>query len=173
MQKMTRLLTRLETWLKKHRRHYRKGLLPGADPSELATLEKKIGMALPAALKALLTWHNGQSSDTISRFEDQWSLMSSAQIGEAKHELDADAAESQPKTGWQPSWIPFLDNDAGDYVCLDTSQPGAPVREFWLDQAEHPVVAPSLDAWLADRIAAMERGEYHEDPERGTFIRKP
>jgi cell wall assembly regulator SMI1 len=169
MTDMKALLARLDRWLAVHRPDFYKGLLPGAGPAELAGLQKNLGLPLPHSLRALLAWHNGQSTDTIARFEQYWSLMSTDQIGEAKSELDANVL--QDKTGWQPAWIPFLENDAGDYVCLDTSQAKAPVREFWLDRMEHPVVAPSLEAWLAERIEAMERGEYYEDPERGTFER--
>jgi cell wall assembly regulator SMI1 len=165
---MARLLARLEKWLAEHRPHFHRGLLPGATPAELENLRQSLGVPLPESLKAWLAWHNGISPDTMARFEENWILMSSGQIAEAKRELDADAAE----TGWQPVWIPFLDDDAGDYVCLDTSQPGVPVREFWLDRKEHPVVAPSLEACLAERIEAMERGEFSEDPERGTFLRR-
>jgi cell wall assembly regulator SMI1 len=166
---MKALLARLERWLAVHRPDFYKGLLPGARLEELEALQNKLGVPLPESLKALLAWHNGQSADTIARFEQHWALMSTAQIAEAKSELDANALED--KTGWQPAWIPLLDNDAGDYVCLDTSEASAPVREFWLDRTEHPIVAASLEAWLAERIDAMERGQYHQDPERGTFER--
>jgi cell wall assembly regulator SMI1 len=165
---MARLLARLDKWLAEHRPHFHRGLLPGATPAELEGLGQSLGVPLPESLKAWLAWHNGLSPDTTARFEEVWTLMNSGQIAEEKRELDADAAD----TGWQPAWIPFLDNDAGDYVCGDTAQAGVPVREFWQDRKEHAVVAPSLEAWLAERIEAMERGDYSEDPERGTFLRR-
>jgi hypothetical protein len=31
--------------------------------------------------------------------------------------------------------------------------------------------APSLEAWLGDMVQALEAGQYHEDPERGTLNR--
>ncbi len=39
-------------------------------------------------------------------------------------------------------------------------------------QAEATVTAPSLTAWLEGFAAALEQGEYVEDPERGSFRRK-
>ena len=30
----------------------------------------------------------------------------------------------------------------------------------------------SFAAWFAEFVSAVERGEYEEDPERGTFLRK-
>jgi cell wall assembly regulator SMI1 len=162
------LLGRLEKWLARHRRHFLEGLLPGADPAALEELQRHIGVPLPASLHALLAWHNGQSPESQGRFVGDWFLMGTGPIADAKRELDAGGQES----GWQRAWVPFLDNDAGDYVCLDTAQPGTPVREFWQDRNDHPVVAASLEAWLADVVAAMERGDYHEDPDRGSFLRK-
>jgi hypothetical protein len=67
--------------------------------------------------------------------------------------------------------VPFLSDGAGNYLSLDTSQPGAPVREYWAGSPEQPVVAPSLAAWLEDFVNAVERGEYEQDPERGSFLR--
>jgi cell wall assembly regulator SMI1 len=165
------LLARLETWLRRHRRHYFKGVLPGATAADLDGLESKLGLSVPSSLRALLAWHNGQSADCFSRFEETWSLMSTEQIAATKQELDALAAEPDDKSGWEKTWIPFLDDDAGDFVCLDANQPGAPVREFWQDNLPHQIVAPSLNTWLERMVAAVERGEYHEDSERGTFSR--
>jgi cell wall assembly regulator SMI1 len=164
------LLGRLEKWLAQHRRHFLEGLRPGASAAELEALHKSVGVPLPEDLKALLSWHNGQKEDTLARFEQDWLLMGTEEIAAAKHDLDADT-EAQSK-GWQRAWIPLLDNDAGDYVCLDTSQAGAPVREFWQDRTDHPVVAPLLAAWLEEMVNAVERGEYHQDPERGSFLKR-
>jgi cell wall assembly regulator SMI1 len=133
----------------------------------LDQLQNDLGRPLPDALRTLLAWHNGQSDDCPARFEQDWILLDSGRVAAAKREVDAAA----PATGWQPDWIPFLDNDAGDYVCMDAGAPGVPVREFWQDRKEHPVTAPNLAVWLEGVVSAMERGEYHEDPERGSFLR--
>ncbi len=160
-------LDRLEKWLKRHRRRYHRALMPGAAAAVLDALSARIGGALPADLRRLLAWHNGQQEDYPGRFEQDWRLMSADEIAAARAELDAD-----PEYGWSPRWLPFLDDDAGDYLFLDTGQPGDPVRAFWQDQSERPTVAPSLGAWLEAFVAAVERGEYVEDPERGSFLRK-
>jgi cell wall assembly regulator SMI1 len=161
-------LSRLEKWLGKHRPRYLQSLAPPAGPQDFQTLEEA-GIPVPSDLRTLLAWHNGQGTEFGGHFAQDWDLMSASRIAEARRDLEA-GGDAAP--GWQKAWIPFLDDDAGDYVCLDPSQPGTPVREFWQGQAEHPVVAPSLAAWLTDFVAAVERGEYHEDPERGTFMRR-
>src|SRR5262249_48335599 len=127
------LLARLEKWLKKNRPHFLKGLPPGASQIQLDGLERELNLTSPADLRELLSWHDGQGEDFIGRFEQDWLLMSCDQILAAKGALDHDAAS----TGWTPAWIPFLDNNAGDFLCLDTSKPQAPVRGFWLGEKEH------------------------------------
>src|SRR5262249_55812953 len=111
---MSDLLKRLEKWLARHRRHFLKGLLPGASPADLEELQKAVGVPLPADLKALLAWHNGQSDDCPGGFEQDWILLSSDRIAEVKRDLDGDAAAGD--SGWKTAWVPFLDDDSGDYV---------------------------------------------------------
>ena len=162
------LLDRLETWLKKHRPRFLRGLAPGASRTQLDGLQRELNLTLPADLRELLSWHDGQGEDFIGRFEQDWLLMSCDQIMAAKRDLDHDAVT----TGWNPAWIPFLDNDAGDFLCLDTSQPMAPVRAFWLGEKKHEIVSPSLADWLAEFVENVEKGNYQEDPERGSFLRR-
>jgi cell wall assembly regulator SMI1 len=160
------LLLRLEKWLKKHRKGYAKGLNPGATPDELkalVALEKRV----PEELQTLLAWHNGQETGLAGKLEQDWLLMSCEQIVEARRYLDEDAALK-----WKKAWLPFLDDDQGDYLCVDTSKSPAPVRGFWMGQKEQPVVAASLADWLEEFVRAVEAGEYEEDPERGTFYKK-
>jgi cell wall assembly regulator SMI1 len=167
--RMAGLVGRLEKWLAQHRHHYLEGLRPGASQADLEALQRSLGVPLPEDLQALLAWHNGQKEDTLGRFEQDWIFLGAEEIAAAKKDLDGDA-DAKGK-GWQRAWIPILDNDAGDYVCLDTSQPEAQVREFWQDRTDHPVVAPSLASWFEEMVNAVERGDYHEDPERGSFLK--
>ena len=161
------LLGRLEKWLHQHRRRYLEGLLPGAGAEELNATQAALGVPLPQDLRTLLSWHNGQSGEFIGHLENNWDLMSAGRIVEAKRAMDGgDRAQS----GWQPAWVPFLEDDAGNYLILDTSQPAAPVRECWQGNPDHSVAAPSLAAWLEQFVGGVEQGRYHEDPERGTFL---
>ncbi len=161
------LLDRLERWLARHRRNFLKGLQPGASPAEFDTLQKQLGQTLPQELRTLLSWHNGQGDSFIGGFEQDWLLMDCQSIAASKSDLDQD-----PAAGWHPAWIPFLDNDAGDFLFLDTSPTQAPVCWFSLDQTEKTVLAPSLESWLRDFVENVEKGNYVEDPERGTFQRQ-
>jgi cell wall assembly regulator SMI1 len=166
------LLDRLEKWLAKHRPHFLKGLRPGANAAELHQLGAQLSLSVPEDLQTLLAWHNGQTAEFTGRFEENWRLLGTEEMVAAKQDLDAGAAGNGQGNGWKPGWIPFLDNDSGDYLVLDTTQAGAPVRGFWLGQAEQPVEAPSLTKWVEAFVTAVEAGQYHEDPEHGTFLRK-
>src|SRR5262245_1099619 len=161
---MTDLLTRLENWLKKHRKRYLRGLRPGATDAELGQLEKSVGK-VPADLKQLLVWHNGQDDAFVGYLEEHWLFMGTIAIAQAKRELDAD-----PPPGWRKTWLPFLDDDGGDYLCLDTAATPSPVQAFHLD-TDQTAVAPALEAWLSTFVANLETGKYTEDPERGTLER--
>jgi len=160
------LLARLDAWFKTHRRRFAKTLLPGATPDQLAALERELAHALPDELRTWLAWHNGQGSDAPAAFLQSWHLVGTEQMARLKKELDAD-----PQAKWDRAWIPFLDDDNDNYVCVDTGQPNVPVRECWRGK-QAAVVADSLTAWVERFVTDVEKGEYVEDPERGEFYKK-
>jgi cell wall assembly regulator SMI1 len=166
-QSFLNILARIDHWLARHRPRFHKALLPGATDADLAGLEGHLGMRLPGELRDWLRWHSGQDPESIGAFEEGWILLGAGEIGNAKSELDA-----APPPGWHTGWVPFLDNDNGSYLCLDTTHTGLPVRACWRGNEHHEIVAPSLTAWARDFAAALEAGQYHEDPERGTFHRR-
>lgn len=160
-------LRRIDAWLAKHRKRFHAGLLPGTSDADLAALAAALSKPLPEKLRTLLNWHNGQDADVYGGFERSFSLMSAQQIAETFKALEA-----EPRNGWKPGLIPFLDDDQDDYVCLDTTQPAMSVVECWRGQTAPIAAAPSLTAWLESFATAIEKGEYLEDPERGSFQRK-
>jgi cell wall assembly regulator SMI1 len=165
--KMTILLARLDQWLETHRERFQQALQPGATAADCDELAAALGKPLPEELRALLMWHNGQNPDVPGAFEQSWILMSTEEIADAKKELDAEKHE-----GWHKNWLPFLDDDNGNYLCLDLGTAHGPVRECWRGRADHPVAAPSLAVWLENFVSALEDGAYAEDAERGTLTRR-
>jgi cell wall assembly regulator SMI1 len=160
-------LGRLAHWLGQHRRRYLEGLGPGATADQLGALQNALGVPLPDDLRELLAWHNSQDDEDAGTFRDHWYLMGTSEIESAWRELTG-----QPESGWKREWVPFLEDDRGNYVFLDTSHPGGSVREYWETNPERPTAAPSLAAWLQEFVAAVERGEYAQDAERGLFVRR-
>jgi cell wall assembly regulator SMI1 len=143
-------LKRIDTWFAQHRPRYFKGLNPGATAAELE--------GLPEELRVLLAWHNGQSGDFVGCFEEHWFLMSVAEIREAVAAI--------------PGRYPFLDDDAGNFLCVNTAKTPAPIWAYYIDDTTAGMVAPSLTAWMGAFADDLEAGRYGEDPERGTLIRK-
>jgi cell wall assembly regulator SMI1 len=160
------LLNRLDAWLAKHRARFKKNLAPGATAGDLAELSMRLKTSVPASLSELLSWHNGQGDDYVGYFVDHWLLMSAAKIAAAKADLDANAAEY----GWSVHWLPFLDDDGGNFVVLDLNQKEAPVLAYWMGERSEKL-APSLEQWFTDFVTAVEANQYFQDPERGTFQR--
>jgi cell wall assembly regulator SMI1 len=161
-------LERLERWLAQHRPRFLENLQPGARPADLDALQAHLGMAIPESLQSLLRWRNGQRDTSAGHFESNRDLLGTDRLAAVKRGLDESAAQA----GWQSAWLPFLFEESGNGLYLDTSQATVPVRAFQKGSPEHVSVAPSLEAWLEDVVGALERGEYQLDPERGTLLRK-
>jgi cell wall assembly regulator SMI1 len=159
------LLKRLDAWFKKHRKTFYKGLRPGATAQELADLETALGFPVPDDLRVLLAWHNGQDDDSFASFVNDWRLMSTTQIAATRHDLAASGEK-----GWRPAFVPFLEDDRGDCMVLDTAAAGAPVY-WWEGKDRVEPVADSLHDRMKKFVEAVEAGQYVEDPERGTFAR--
>jgi cell wall assembly regulator SMI1 len=150
-----------------NRPRFRPALRPGASSAESAALEHDLGTRLPPELRAWLAWHNGQNADLVGGFVERFFLLGTAEIDNTFQRLNA-----HPPVGWSRAWIPFLADDDDNFVCLDTALAGPPVREVWPQAGFNNVVAPSLTAWARTFLDALERGDYHEDPERGSFERR-
>jgi len=161
------LLARVDHWLRAHRPRIALALLPPATAEQLNSAEQQLGRPFPEELRSLLAWHNGQNAAIPGAFERCFFLMSAEQIVQAARD-----SASSPPDGWQPGWLPFLEDGSDSFVVLDPHQTGVPVRDVWRGQKEHPVVAPSLTAWVQGFLEGLEKGAYVEDPERGTFFRK-
>jgi cell wall assembly regulator SMI1 len=159
------LLARIDQWLNVHRERFQQALRPGATAAECDALSAVVGKPLPEELRTLLAWHNGQNPNVPGTFEGNWHLMSTEEIASAKKELDA-----QPHEGWHREWLPFMDDDNGNYLCLDLGSPGLPLLECWRGRADHPKTSPSLTVWLETFVNALESGAYVEDPERGSLV---
>ncbi len=108
-------------------------LAPPATDEEIVALEQALSVILPADFVAFMKIHNGQRGMSHGLFDDCEFLSTSRVLQEWrvwKDLLDGgdfDGAESCPQSGirsewWNPSWIPFTYNGAGDHLCLDLAR---------------------------------------------------
>jgi cell wall assembly regulator SMI1 len=147
------LLHQLTEWLSEHRASAHAKLRPGASAQSIEQLQKKLRLPIPHELSGLLTWHDGLPRDEL--VFDDYRLLSASEIGSAATMLRGHlkAGEFEAYVNWWvDGWIPFLGDDADNYLCLDTvgSFAGVPgqVVQFHHDDADRYVVAPSLTAWI-------------------------
>lgn len=163
--KLSDVLTQLDAYLTKNRPGYHKGLQPGASATDLAKLEKSLGVALPEDLRAWFEWHNGQSQKMVGCFVESWLMLSAEEIAACHKEQKAEADEL-----WNDAFVPILDDNQGDLVVIDTRH-GSRVVELWRGHDKPEIVAESLTAWAAELVSDFEAGLYVEDSERGEFLR--
>jgi cell wall assembly regulator SMI1 len=164
---MDDVVVRLGRWLWANHPAALEALAPGLAEDELAGYEKQLGAALPAGLRALYRWRNGNGPDRCASVFRNMELMS---LGDAvrTQEMLNDITFSTPNW-WRRSWVPFLTNGAGSYLCWDPrgsfgGEPGQ-ILEFWKADQDRKVVAPSFDGWLAAYVDALEAGVFAFNPE--------
>jgi cell wall assembly regulator SMI1 len=137
-----KLLARLsELWADK-RPGFERGLRKGATAAQLAAFQKKLGLRLPKAFHALYAWHDG-AKDEHEPFEGVYGFCPLSLV--SKHKKMLDDVRGDDGT-WDRAWVPFLQENYSDLVCLDTTS--GEVLEWRNVGGPRAVLAPSLDAWL-------------------------
>lgn len=175
---------RLENALKAAAPDVRKSLKKGTTEAKLTKLEQKLGVTLPANLRATLLRHDGQKEDGDGDlipecFVDDWSgsflLMSVAEIDqhweeyrEAVEAGDFTTNRTTPDKGvragwWNTGWIPFATDTGGALLCVDTDPAkGGTVGQvihMRHDSGDRPRVAKSLAELLANLCDHYEQSD--------------
>jgi cell wall assembly regulator SMI1 len=145
-------LARLSTIWREKRPSFEKSLRPGARAPALAKLAKSLGVTLPPGFLAFYTWHDG-AKDEHEPFEGKYGWFSLAGILEHKKMLDSHP-EPEVHASWSSAWIPFLQENYSDLVCLDTRS--GVVFERSNCEPQLLLLAPSFDAWLAAHVAISQ-----------------
>src|SRR4051812_9635367 len=151
---MDDLVERLDKWLAENRPDYYSKLEPGLSGEELADLEATLEVALPPEMRALLMWRNGQNARNSHSIYHNYMFIGSDDIADifAMNNDMLDNEEFDKANWWHHGWVPFLDNGAGDYYCVDFagSFDGVPgqVLEFNHDYEGRTIQYPSLRQWL-------------------------
>lgn len=151
---MDPILITLDQYILAKRPAYHADLLPGLSADAIHALEVKYDVVLPAALRQLYSWHNGQQATNYEAFINNSTFLS------LEHALDT-AAELTAMIGtdfefpdyWHAHWIPIFSNGGGDYICYDPQgsfgrTPGQLI-EFWHKDQDRVIIAPDLHSLLA------------------------
>lgn len=135
-------------------------LRPPARPSDLAALAASIPEAgqLPADLRALLTWHDGQSwNSPLSRKNNCRLLSASEVVNECLFFADPMSDFVEP---WNASWLPVLTNDSGDFVVYETADLSkGKLLRYWHDNQSRSVAYSSLLQWATGLLREYEQSD--------------
>ncbi len=162
---LVQALLAVDSYLKKNDPDSYRGFRRGASATELETLSRGVfgGAPLPLELAEWFLWHNGQKDDLQLLPDRVFRLMTAsaaAKIAKEYRECTEDWAER-----WDKSWLPLMDNGAGDYLCYSTTT--GKLFAYWHDADEDEEAEEdfaSLKA-LAEAAIAM-REEANPGPER-------
>jgi cell wall assembly regulator SMI1 len=150
---MQALLNRLDSYIAEKRAAYYTTLQPGLSAAEIADLEKQFNVTLPADLRALYQWKNGQHSDSYEAFVNNSMFVPLKNALETARELTAMiGSDFDLENFWHPAWIPLFDNGGGDYICYDTAGVFTGIKgqliEFWHADNDRDTIAPDLTSFI-------------------------
>jgi cell wall assembly regulator SMI1 len=87
-------------------------------------------------------------------------------VAETKELLDSMIDSDFEPGCWESARVPFLSNGGGSYMCVDVlgrdGHPPGCLVEFWKRDRDRPVIAPSLEAWLAGFVVSLERNRWEK-----------
>ncbi len=134
------------------------------------------GLQFPVELRKLLENMDGETIKSagmignwrlmpIYEIQAAWGLLKVLSEKGAYNELTPQPSPYLKSFWWYQSWLPFVCNDSGDYICLDCAPPEpkrfGQVLLYLHDQPERPLIASGLSAWF-DRIARDLRAGVYE-----------
>ena len=146
-------IQQLEDHLKTSRLEYYQELKAPLTEKEITDLEIKYKVVLPADLKVLYLWKNGQAEDCYEAFVNN-SMFESLETVLENHQLLTGMIgfDFTIENYWNKHWLPIFANGGGSYICYDlkgifTNNKGQ-IIEFWNGDNNRTVFAPSLVHFL-------------------------
>ncbi len=152
-------------------------LASGAAEEEIERVEAEVGIRLPNDVRRSYELHNGSDHHAIFEYGfhmlsldeivKQWSMWRDhfeCGIFEGMHPNPHGPIKM---VWWDLKWIPITHNAGGDHHCVDLDPDvggtKGQVIKFSHEPGPQRVVAPSLQAWLAEFAAGLENGKYRFD----------
>lgn len=121
--------------------------------NEIQALEEQFSITLPADLKALYQWKNGQNDQCCDSFVNNSMFMPLEETLDAAKEMtEMIGFDFEIDNWWNENWIPLFHNGGGDHICYDmggifTGQKGQLI-EFWHADNDRNVIAPDLKSFI-------------------------
>lgn len=161
----------LDSYLKNLRPEFYSELNNPLTENEIQALEESYNITLPADLRELYKWKDGQKcSDSFVNNSMFMSL--EAVLDSAKEMTEMIGNDFDIENWWNESWLPIFHNGGGDHICYDmggtfTDQKGQLI-EFWHVDNDRDVIAPNLRSFIEainqfyQTKAATDYDEYFE-----------
>ncbi len=151
---MTNTILELDRHISSLRPDYYPDLNRALTDEEIASLEFKYSITLPADLKQLYKWKNGQKELSFDSFVNNSTFIPLEQaLDTARNNTGMIGSDFDIKNWWNEHWIPVFHNGGGDYICYDaggvfTGEKGQLI-EFWHADNDRNVIAPNLQQFLS------------------------
>lgn len=157
------LIGRMDRWLVANRPDYYTHLRPGVSEAQLDAFEARFALTLPAAFRQLYRWRDGHDHHESESLVHNLMFSPLQDAAQSKELLDdLIGSDFEDPRWWRRSWVPFLENGAGDHLCVDLlAEDGGTAGQvlmFYHDWEHRPIRGPSLEAWLLALVEAMESG---------------
>lgn len=151
-----KILPQIDAWLAKNRPDYYALLNPPAQHYLFGSL----GLLMPNELQHFYMWHDGQQARTFDSLLENLTFMPLMEIATTHQMLqDVSMFEGWDDDHWQPTWIPFLSNGGGDFLCVASEEcRGIPKGSvIWYDHesSERDIQHKDFDAFLNDLYHRM------------------
>lgn len=159
MADLAHALGRLDAWLAAHRPAYHAKLAAPLPAESLA--------ALPADVRTLYAWHDGQSDSGWSLVGRTW-LLPMQQLLVQRREGVSAAQDMDEEGWWSDDWYPVLDDGMGNLYCV-AADSGA-VLLYLHDDPDRQEVAPSLTALVTALVEGMETGALACAPDESPWV---
>ncbi|MES2982033.1 MAG: SMI1/KNR4 family protein [Verrucomicrobiota bacterium] len=163
----------LEAWISIRCKELGGVLRPGASPNKIEAVERMLGINFPDEVKQFYLCHDGQTSESLSFFDDfqflpldqvtaEWKVWQEIKATDFKLD-EIPKAEIKP-VYWNSRWVPFAADGCGNCLCidLDPNQSGksGQIICMWLDPSR-VLLASSLTEWFSNFISRVKNNDIH------------
>ncbi len=178
---------RIKRWLAINAPKVHASLRPPASPEAISDAETAMGLRLPDSLRASFFIHDGQDEEapglingcellSLERMVDEWSIWNELLLADEFEDCESESDGPVRNDWWNPSWIPFTYDGAGNHHCVDLDPaPGGSMGQVIVmmhDDPYRPVIAPNFADWLEAFAEDLEAGVYVYDEDDGGVVHR-